>query len=137
MAARVSKTEVAQHEEALFVRALVRFWSRDVVRLLAEAASLRAVVLDHLDRQYPDPDRRYHAAMLREELAPLLLRANGARDVILENDKGGTILSAEEARLLELVAESALNTAWSSGRHGADLRADVGALVRKIKGAMT
>jgi hypothetical protein len=72
-----------EQRELQFVRDLVKGLDHDGVYLLAEAAELRAVVLDHLDRQYPDPDRRRDAARLRA-LAELVARANQARDFVAE-----------------------------------------------------
>jgi hypothetical protein len=75
-------TEVVERETQL-IRALVRCLDHPDPYRLADAAALRAVVLDQLDSAYPDPARRADARRLRD-LADLLHRANQARDWIEE-----------------------------------------------------
>jgi hypothetical protein len=71
-----SARRAREQRKLQLVRDLVKGLDHDEVPLLAEAAELRAVVLDHLDRQYPDPDRRRDAARLRAlaELSPARTR---------------------------------------------------------------
>jgi hypothetical protein len=63
------------------VRGLIAGLTHDEAYKLAQVAGLRAVVLDQLDSEYPDPERRADADTLRA-LTALLRQANQARDVI-------------------------------------------------------
>jgi hypothetical protein len=82
---RIRKRPAAElvERETQLIRAFVRGLDHPDLYRLADAAALRAVVLDQLDSAYPDPARRADAGRLRD-LADLLHRANQARDWIEE-----------------------------------------------------
>lgn len=74
-------TESKGSRESQLIRDLVAGFDHDDVYLIASALRREAVMLDAMDAQYPDEQRRAHCVRLNE-LSFIFFRANQARSFI-------------------------------------------------------
>lgn len=75
-----------QTREAATKRAVVATFTHDETRLIGHALKAYGVVLDEVDRAFPDPEMRVRAADVRR-LSRIAFEANAARDWIEKTDR--------------------------------------------------